>query len=81
MLEAFLEQVLAGHDSVLGLRVGDDGVAGIRVVVAAENRRSWRCLEKLGFVRDGPAREIEGEEGLQLVPTREAGGVQSLKFP
>jgi aminoglycoside 6'-N-acetyltransferase len=56
---AMLSAFLAGHV--------DAAATGIRTNVATANRRSWRCLEKLGFRRDGPARELPGEDGPQYV--------------
>jgi RimJ/RimL family protein N-acetyltransferase len=38
----------------------DHDVSGVRVDVDVENERSWRCLERLGFERDGNARELAG---------------------
>ncbi len=45
----------------------DPKTTGVRTNVAQDNRRSWRCLEKLGFRRDGPARAIAGEDSPQYV--------------
>jgi aminoglycoside 6'-N-acetyltransferase len=56
---AMLSAFLAGHI--------DPTTTGIRTNVAETNRRSWRCLEKLGFRRDGLARAIAGEDGPQYV--------------
>jgi aminoglycoside 6'-N-acetyltransferase len=44
----------------------------VRTNVAVANRRSWRCLEKLGFVRDPEPRMVEGERGPQYVLTYRA---------
>jgi aminoglycoside 6'-N-acetyltransferase len=50
MLSAFLSQlVFSEHD-----------VSGVRVDVDIENKRSWRCLERLGFEREGNARQLAG---------------------
>ena len=57
MLEAFLAQV--------ALRGG--GVGSVRVDVAEANRRSWRCLEKLGFERVASGVTIAGEPGPHYV--------------
>lgn len=53
MIGAFLAQLTATHDDVIGVRVD----------VAAANRRSWRALEKLGFKRERTGVEIAGELG------------------
>jgi aminoglycoside 6'-N-acetyltransferase len=49
----------------------DPTVTGIRTTVHAENRRSWRALEKLGFTRGDPFPHPKGN--LQYAPhvTRE----------
>lgn len=53
MLSAFLSQVaLTAED-----------VNGVRVDVAEANRRSWRCLEKLGFERVASGVTVAGEPG------------------
>lgn len=44
----------------------DPRTIGVMTSVPVENRRSWRCLEKLGFTR-GSAREVPGESGPQYV--------------
>ncbi len=57
MLTAFIaEQVFA-----------DPGVRGVRVDVAEANRRSWRCLEKLGFRRTRAGVSVAGEPGPHYV--------------
>jgi RimJ/RimL family protein N-acetyltransferase len=45
----------------------DADVTGVRVPIDIENRRSWRCLEKLGFER-GEAIPRHGGE-VQYVPS------------
>jgi aminoglycoside 6'-N-acetyltransferase len=54
MIRAFMTEV-----------IGDD--SPIRTNVAAANRRSWRCLEKLGFIREPGTRMIKDEPGPQYV--------------
>jgi aminoglycoside 6'-N-acetyltransferase len=53
MVRAFIEQEL--------------NAMPVRTSVAVGNRRSWRCLEKLGFIREPEPRMIEGEAGPQYV--------------
>lgn len=43
------------------------GLTGVRVDVAEANRRSWRCLEKLGFVREAEGVAVAGEPGPHYV--------------
>lgn len=43
------------------------GGAGVRVDVAEANRRSWRCLEKLGFRRTLSGVSVPGEPGPHYV--------------
>jgi len=57
MLSAFLRQFATGR--------GD--VTGVRVDIAEANRRSWRCLEKLGFRRALSGVSIEGQAGPHYV--------------
>lgn len=71
---------LIGEESLIGRRLGpamlrqflaelvfaDPGVTAVRTVVAVANRRSWRCLEGIGFERL-PARAVRGEDGPQFV--------------
>jgi aminoglycoside 6'-N-acetyltransferase len=57
LIRQFLETVVFADPSVLGVRTSVD----------AENRRSWRCLEKLGFTV-GPAMP-HPKGNLQYVPT------------
>ncbi|HWD65376.1 MAG TPA: GNAT family N-acetyltransferase [Solirubrobacteraceae bacterium] len=56
MLEAFLDQV-----------VRPGSARGVRLDVAEANRRSWRCLEKLGFRREQEGVLVEGEPGPHYV--------------
>lgn len=57
MLQAFLDQV-----------VRPDGTrGGVRIDVAQDNRRSWRCLEKLGFKRVLEGVPIANEPGPHYV--------------
>jgi aminoglycoside 6'-N-acetyltransferase len=41
----------------------DEAASAIRIDVAEANRRSWRCLEKLGFERVASGVEVTGEPG------------------
>lgn len=50
MVSAFLSQMV----------FSDRDVNGVRIDVDVENERSWRCLERLGFEREGKARELAG---------------------
>jgi aminoglycoside 6'-N-acetyltransferase len=52
MLNQFLEQVV----------FADPRVRGIRTTIHADNRRSWRCLEKLGFERSEPLPHPKGNQ-------------------
>ena len=61
MLAAFLDQ----------LAFADQAVTGVRVDVSPGNRRSWRCLQKVGFHRVGPAGPMPGEPGRHDVYLRE----------
>lgn len=45
----------------------DQRVSGVRSTVHVDNRRSWRCLEKLGFTRSEPLPHPKGN--LQYVMT------------
>lgn len=69
---------LIGDSSLIGQGIGPemlrafiDEVIGsgvpLQVNVAVANRRSWRCLERLGFTRDPAPRMIEGEPGPQYI--------------
>lgn len=62
MIEAFLEQVAGASDDI----------SGVRVDVSEENRRSWRCLEKLGFRRERDGVLIGGQRGRHLIYVRAA---------
>ena len=57
MLSAFLTQVVRS----------DPAIAGVRLDVAEANRRSWRCLEKLGFQRCRAGVTVPGEPGPHYV--------------
>lgn len=57
MLSAFLTQVLAP----------DPSVCGVRLDVSEANRRSWRCLEKIGFRRVQSGVTVAGEPGPHFV--------------
>lgn len=57
MLEAFLSQVIR-PDRTRG---------GVRLDVSQANRRSWRCLEKLGFQRTLEGVSISDEPGPHYV--------------
>jgi aminoglycoside 6'-N-acetyltransferase len=57
MLDAFLT----------GIVRADPKVIGVRVDVSVDNRRSCRCLEKLGFAREGGTYEVIGEPGPHYV--------------
>lgn len=57
MLQAFLDQV------VTPARVP----GGVRIDVAEANRRSWRCLENLGFRRTLEGVSIANEPGPHYV--------------
>jgi uridine kinase/RimJ/RimL family protein N-acetyltransferase len=67
MLEAFLARFASGRGDVIGMRVD----------IAEANRRSWRCLEKLGVRRDQSGVSIEGEPGPHYVYVREAAGTET----
>lgn len=56
MLQSFLDGVL---------RAGP--ARGVRIDVPEANRRSWRCLEKLGFTRVREAAVVAGEPGPHYV--------------
>lgn len=56
MLQAFLDEV-----------VWRGRARGVRVDVAEANRRSWRCLEKLGFRREREGVTVAGEPGPHYV--------------
>lgn len=56
MLRAFFDQVVIPR-----------GARGVRLDVAEANRRSWRCLEKLGFRRERAGVLVEGERGPHYV--------------
>jgi aminoglycoside 6'-N-acetyltransferase len=51
---------------LLGLVFADPRVTAVRTSVNAENRRSWRALEKIGFERGEPIPHPDGH--LQYVP-------------
>jgi aminoglycoside 6'-N-acetyltransferase len=57
MIEAFLKKFVFGRDDV----------TGVRVDVAEGNRRSWRTLEKLGFVRTLAGLSVPEEPGPHYV--------------
>jgi aminoglycoside 6'-N-acetyltransferase len=57
MLSAFLAQVVRA----------DPEIAGVRLDVAEANRRSWRCLEKLGFRRQRAGVTVPDEPGPHYV--------------
>lgn len=57
MLQAFLARA----------RTETVGLTGVRVDVAEANRRSWRCLEKVGFVREAEGVAVVGEPGPHYV--------------
>ncbi len=57
MLQAFLAQLVTP----------DDTRGGLRIDVAQANRRSWRCLEKLGFRRTREAVSVADEPGPHYV--------------
>lgn len=57
MLSAFLAQVLTT----------DPSVSGVRLDVSEANRRSWRCLEKIGFRRVRSGVTVAGEPGPHFV--------------
>jgi RimJ/RimL family protein N-acetyltransferase len=57
MIAAFLKRLVSGR--------GD--ITGVRVDVAEGNRRSWRTLEKLGFVRTLAGVSVPGEAGPHYV--------------
>jgi aminoglycoside 6'-N-acetyltransferase len=57
MLSAFLSRVVKL----------DPAVAGVRLDVAEANRRSWRCLEKLGFRRQRAGVTVPDEPGPHYV--------------
>jgi aminoglycoside 6'-N-acetyltransferase len=57
MLAAFLEKFVTTNANV----------TGVRVDVAEANRRSWRTLEKLGFVRTLTGISVPGEPGPHYV--------------
>jgi aminoglycoside 6'-N-acetyltransferase len=62
MLNAFLSEV-----------VPRGRASGVRVDVAEANRRSWRCLEKLGFERVANGVTVAGEPGphyIYVLPPR-----------
>ncbi len=61
MINAFLKRYASGR--------GD--VAGVRVDVSEANERSWRCLQKLGFRREGEGVAIPGQEGRHYVYVRD----------
>jgi RimJ/RimL family protein N-acetyltransferase len=63
MLDAFLARFTAAGSEV----------TGVRIDVAEANRRSWRCLEKLGFQRDRSGVSIEGEPGPHYIYVRALG--------
>lgn len=66
MLQSFLHRVV---------RAGQ--ARGVRIDVAEANRRSWRCLEKLGFTRDRAGVFVAGEPGPHYVyALRLSGGDQ-----
>lgn len=47
--------------------LSDPQVIGVRTAVHADNSRSWRCLEKIGFAVGSPVPHPQGH--LQYVPT------------
>ena len=57
MIGRFLDEVV----------LSDPQVIGVRTAVDADNRRSWRCLEKAGFAVGSPIPHPKGH--LQYVPT------------
>lgn len=57
MLRAFLQQVVTQNRTR----------RGVRLDVSEANRRSWRCLEKLGFERTLDGVSITGEPGPHYV--------------
>lgn len=57
MLQAFLAQVVTA----------DRTPGGVRIDVAQANRRSWRCLEKLGFQRAREGVSVADEPGPHYV--------------
>jgi len=59
MLDVFLRRFASG-----------DEVTGVRVDVAEGNRRSWRTLEKLGFVRTLAGVSVPEESGPHYVYVR-----------
>lgn len=63
MIQAFLDAVV---------RAGP--ARGVRIDVAEANRRSWRCLEKLGFTREREGVLVAGEPGPHYVYVRRLTG-------
>lgn len=57
MLSAFLAQVVSA----------EPGVSGVRLDVSESNRRSWRCLEQIGFTRTRSGVSVAGEPGPHYV--------------
>lgn len=45
----------------------DPSISGVRLDVSEANRRSWRCLEKIGFRRTGSGVTVAGEPGPHYV--------------
>ena len=69
---------LIGDPALIGRGIGPEMIRafiakvigpdlGLRTNVAVANERSWRCLEKLGFVRDPETRMVPDEVGPQYV--------------
>jgi aminoglycoside 6'-N-acetyltransferase len=57
MLRSFIADVV----------LADPSIKGVRTNVSVANRRSWRCLEKLGFTREPDTRLLDDEPGPQYV--------------
>lgn len=66
MIQTFLNDFLGGRKDV----------TGVRVDVAEANRRSWRALEKLGFIRDREGVLIDGQAGPHYVYVLDLTGPQ-----